>query len=178
MKTSAPTDPLRDIHTGATCHLFADTMGGTLTEPAANSHASGKATASMATTADDALVVPVVELPAYDPPATQSYGQHATPLTRSPVTAAQGGSEPYTRRPKIWHSPSLLRIPTCCRTSLGTAPRNLKPISTPHTRFEDAVVLTSTAQVHGLFLQHATEMCQRRCHPCNTARSCHHPSLF
>ncbi|KAL1425315.1 hypothetical protein MTO96_019288 [Rhipicephalus appendiculatus] len=46
----------------------------------------------MATTADDALVVPVVELPAYDPPPTQAYDQHAAPLTRPPVPATQGGS--------------------------------------------------------------------------------------
>ncbi|KAL1422801.1 hypothetical protein MTO96_021773 [Rhipicephalus appendiculatus] len=46
----------------------------------------------MATTSDDALVGPVVELPADDPPPTQAYGQHAAPLTRPPVPATQGGS--------------------------------------------------------------------------------------
>ncbi|KAL1419657.1 hypothetical protein MTO96_005071 [Rhipicephalus appendiculatus] len=91
MKTLAPTDLVCDTQTGATCHLFADTTGGTLKEPAAISHASGEATASMATTADDAPVLLVVELPAYDPPATLTYGQHASPLTRPPVPAAQGG---------------------------------------------------------------------------------------
>ncbi|KAL1468357.1 hypothetical protein MTO96_005458 [Rhipicephalus appendiculatus] len=92
MTTSAPTDPVYDTRTGSTCHLFADTTDGTLIEPAYNSHASGEATASMATTADDAPVMPVVELPAYDPPATQAYGQHTVPLTRSPVPATQGSS--------------------------------------------------------------------------------------
>ncbi|KAL1469723.1 hypothetical protein MTO96_040898 [Rhipicephalus appendiculatus] len=92
MWTSAPTDPVCGTQAGATCHLFADTTGGTLTEPAANSHASGEATASMATTADDAPVVTMVELPAYDPPATQASRQHAAPLAGSPVLAAQGGS--------------------------------------------------------------------------------------
>ncbi|KAL1444086.1 hypothetical protein MTO96_045682 [Rhipicephalus appendiculatus] len=55
----------------------------------------------MATTADDAPVMPVVQLPAYDPPTTQKYGQHAAPLTRYPVPAAQGASvstyTPYHR---------------------------------------------------------------------------------
>ncbi|KAL1466928.1 hypothetical protein MTO96_026354 [Rhipicephalus appendiculatus] len=81
MTTSAPTDHVCDTQTGATCHM-------TLTKPAAISHASNEATASMATTADDTPVITVVELHAYDPPATQTYGQHASPLTRSPVPAA------------------------------------------------------------------------------------------
>ncbi|KAL1478019.1 hypothetical protein MTO96_035290 [Rhipicephalus appendiculatus] len=85
---------------------------------------------------------------------------------------------PYTHRPKIWHSPSLLRIPTCCRTSLGTAPRNLKPISSPQTTFEDAVVLISAARVPGIFLRHATEMCQRRCHPCTPTPRATRSSMF
>ncbi|KAL1470350.1 hypothetical protein MTO96_040483, partial [Rhipicephalus appendiculatus] len=46
----------------------------------------------MATTADDAVVVPVVELPAYDPPPTEAYGQRAAPSTRPRVAASQGGS--------------------------------------------------------------------------------------
>ncbi|KAL1485719.1 hypothetical protein MTO96_010018 [Rhipicephalus appendiculatus] len=92
MTTSAPTDHVCDTQTGATGSLFADTTGGPLTEPAAISHASGEATASMATTADDDLVVPVAELSAYDPPPRQAYGQHAAPLTRPPVPATQGGS--------------------------------------------------------------------------------------
>ncbi|KAL1471429.1 hypothetical protein MTO96_039927 [Rhipicephalus appendiculatus] len=90
--TSAPTDPVCDTQTGATCRLFADTTGGTLTKPAANSHACGEATASMATTVEEAPVVPVVELPAYDPPATQVPGQHTAALARPHVPAAQGGS--------------------------------------------------------------------------------------
>ncbi|KAL1479405.1 hypothetical protein MTO96_034826 [Rhipicephalus appendiculatus] len=92
MTTSSPTDLACDTQTGSTGHLFADNTGSTLTEPAAISQANGEATASMATTADDALVVPVVELPAYDPLPMQAYGQHAAPLTRPPVPATQGGS--------------------------------------------------------------------------------------
>ncbi|KAL1483295.1 hypothetical protein MTO96_050254, partial [Rhipicephalus appendiculatus] len=88
MTTLAATDLVCDTQTGAACHLFADTTGGTLTESAANSHASGEATASMATTADDAPFVPVVELSVQSPPATQASAQHAGPLARTPVPAA------------------------------------------------------------------------------------------
>ncbi|KAL1466251.1 hypothetical protein MTO96_026799 [Rhipicephalus appendiculatus] len=138
MTTSAATGLVCDTQTGATCYLFAETTGGTLTEPAAISYASGEATASMATTADDAPDMPVVELPTYDPPATLTYGQHARPAP----------------------------------------PRSFKPISTPHRTFEDAVDLISAAQIDCLFLRRATEMCQRRCHPCTPGARAISSSLF
>ncbi|KAL1443270.1 hypothetical protein MTO96_046039 [Rhipicephalus appendiculatus] len=86
--------------------------------------------------------------------------------------------QPHKHRPMISHSPSLLRITTWCRTAVGTAPRNLKPISTATMTFNDTVVVISAAQVRGLLLRHATEMCRRRCHPCTQRAPSTSPSLF
>ncbi|KAL1421806.1 hypothetical protein MTO96_022853 [Rhipicephalus appendiculatus] len=180
MTTSAPVDPVWDAQTGATCHLFADTTGGTLTEPAAISHVCGEATASIAMTADDAQVLPVVELPASL--MTRRPRKHVANMPprsqdiqcRLPKALPQ----PQTHRPMILHSPSLLRITTCYLTHPGTVPKNLKTISTPHIKFNDTVVLISAAQVRCLFLRQATDMCQRRCHTCTPRARATSPSLF
>ncbi|KAL1472600.1 hypothetical protein MTO96_039222 [Rhipicephalus appendiculatus] len=93
MTTSAPTDPVCDNQTGATCHLFADITGGTITEPAANSHASGEATASMERLRNGALVVP------WYPPATQAYGQHAAPPSQDLLCRLPKGGSVSTYAP-------------------------------------------------------------------------------
>ncbi|XP_075727957.1 uncharacterized protein LOC142769036 [Rhipicephalus microplus] len=91
MTTSAPTYAMCDTHTGAICNLFTDTTCGTITEPAAVFHTSNKATASLATTVNDAPVMPMTKLPDCDSPATQSRGQHAIAIPRAPVAATIGG---------------------------------------------------------------------------------------
>ncbi|KAH8040874.1 hypothetical protein HPB51_013044 [Rhipicephalus microplus] len=87
----SPTDSVCHTQNGATCHLFAYTMGGTMSKSAATSHVSSKATASMIPTADDAPVMPLVEQLDYDSPALQACGQHTVPIPRSPEVAAIGG---------------------------------------------------------------------------------------